>query len=279
MPALKKLVRILLVLAALYVVAVLIGCAIYKRALFPSPASPPPIPPGVGQPITAKASDGVTANGLFFPPKDPSAPVVVFFHGNGETVSYDLWRADVFQAMGYGTLLVEYRGYGTAKGNAAPSENGLYADAEAELDAIEQVHGVQPSRIVLWGFSLGTGVASEMAARGHGCALVLEAPFTSILDMADRYTPFFPNKSIVTDRFDTLSNASAIVQPTLVVHGDKDEVVPFQMGQKVARALPHATFIGVHEGHHTNLLDIDGPEISKAAEALISSACRAPGPR
>jgi hypothetical protein len=133
--------------------------------------------------------------------------------------------------------------------------------------------------VALWGFSLGSGVASEMAARGHGCALVLEAPFTSILDMADRYAPFFPNKSIVSDRFDTLSKTSAIVQPTLVLHGDEDEVVPFAMGEKVSRALPHATFIGVHAGHHMNLLDIDGPEISKAVETLVSSACRVPGPR
>ncbi|HEX7665775.1 MAG TPA: hypothetical protein VF407_14715, partial [Polyangiaceae bacterium] len=135
---LKKIARTLLVLVGLYVVGLVVATALYPRLLFPSPVNPPPIPPGVGTPITATAADGVIANGLFFPPKDPNAPVVAFFHGNGETVSYDLWRADVLQAMGYGALLVEYRGYGTAKANASPSEQGLYADADAELGVLEK---------------------------------------------------------------------------------------------------------------------------------------------
>ncbi|MGH7283059.1 MAG: alpha/beta hydrolase [Polyangiaceae bacterium] len=275
----KKILRFVLGAALLYAVSVGVAFLVYPRVLFPAPASPPPIPLGVGEPLSARAKDGVTANALYFAPRDPNAPVVVFFHGNGETVSYDLWRAQNIEELGFGAMLAEYRGYGTASANGSPSEAGLYADAEAELEALVRDKHVEKKRIALWGFSLGTGVASEMASRGWGCAVILEAPFTSILDEAEHFTPFFPNSWIVKDRFDTLSKAPKITQPALVVQGTADKTVPFAFGERVAHALPHAEFIAVKGGHHTDLLDEDLDPIVQAAKRIVSSACRDPDPK
>ncbi|MEO7109821.1 MAG: alpha/beta hydrolase [Polyangiaceae bacterium] len=261
-----------------YVVLTLIGCSIYRHVLFPAPASPPPLPEGYGELISTKTSDGVTAQGLYFPPQDPDAPFVIYFHGNGETIAYELDRSEDLQSLGFGVLLAEYRGYGTARASGPPTEAGLYADAEALIAAVE-ARGTKKDHIALWGFSLGTGVASEMAYRGHGCALILEAPYTSIVDMGNRYAPFLPVTWIVKDKFDTLSKASKIGIPAIVVHGDDDPVVPFRMGEAVARALPHARFIGVHGGRHVDLIDVDKEEIYTAVSDLLNSACRGPVPK
>ena len=278
MPRARTIVRLLVIAIAGYAAVVLVGCGAYRRVLFPAPHNVPPIPPGYGELLSTKTSDGVTAQGLYFPPPDDDAPVVIFFHGNGETITYNLDRSEDLRSLGFGVLLAEYRGYGTTSGSGSPSEAGLYADAEAEILAVE-ARGIKKERIAIWGFSLGTGVASEMAARGHACALVLEAPFTSIVDMGWHYAPFLPVSLIVTDKFDTLSKAPKISVPAIVLHGDADQVVPFRMGELVARTLPHARFIGVHGGKHTDLLELDKDEIYGAAADTFNSACRAPVPK
>jgi alpha-beta hydrolase superfamily lysophospholipase len=215
---------------------------------------------------------------LYFPPPEPDAPVVIFFHGNGETISYELDRSEDLRSLGFGVLLAEYRGYGTSTSSGSPNEAGLYADAEALIGGV-LARGIKKDHIAIWGFSLGTGVAAEMALRGHACALVLEAPFTSIEDMGNHYAPFLPVSIIVTDKFDTLSKAPKISAPAIVAHGDADQVVPFRMGGIVARALPHARFIGVHGGRHTDLLELDKEEIYRAAADMFNSACRGPDPK
>ncbi|MEO8876691.1 MAG: hypothetical protein ABI461_13955, partial [Polyangiaceae bacterium] len=105
LPRWKKLARPLLFAVLLYVALVLVGCTAYRRLLFPAPGHPPPIPPGYGELISTKTSDGVSAQGLYFPPPTAGAPFIVFFHGNGETVSYNLWRSEDFRSLGFGVLL------------------------------------------------------------------------------------------------------------------------------------------------------------------------------
>jgi pimeloyl-ACP methyl ester carboxylesterase len=92
-----------------------------------------------------------------------------------------------------------------------------------------------------------------MAKRERGARLVLVAPFTSTVDMASRVIPFMPVSMVMIDRFDTLSKAPSIAAPALVVHGDIDDVIPFEQGEKVSKALPHGTFLKVPEGRHDNL--------------------------
>src|SRR5439155_9127493 len=103
------------------------------------------------------------------------------------------------------------------------------------------------------GQALGSGVAVEMARRKRGTRLVLVAPFTSTIDLAKRVVPFLPLRLVMVDRFDTIEKASAIDMPALVVHGDIDDAIPFEQGERVSRALPHATLLKIEEGRHDNL--------------------------
>jgi hypothetical protein len=152
-------------------------------------------------------------------------------------------------------LLVEYRGYGGSRG-AEPTEEGLYLDAEAALDMLNE-RGVDRSRIVLWGTSLGTGVAAEMARRGRGSRLVLVSPFTSIPDLVSHAAPFLPAQALVEDHFDTSEKSSAIRIPTLIIHGDADEIVPFTMGERLSHEIPGARLLRVKGGHHGDLFTRD----------------------
>lgn len=213
------------------------------------------------------ASDGVVVHAIELP-APAGARTVVHFHNNRETVEATAGFARALRARGLGVLLVEYRGYGASRG-AEPSEEGLYRDAEAALDMLA-ARGVGPNRIVLSGTSLGTGVAAEMAFRARGTRLVLVTPYTSIPDLVTEAAPGVPAAALLSDRFDTLSKAHGIHVPTLVIHGDADEIVPFAMGQRVAAAIAGAAFLRVPKGRHGDLFVRDGPRLFDAIAALGS---------
>jgi len=215
-------------------------------------------------PLTFSAADG-TAVHAFELPAAPSGRTIVYFHNNRETVDHTLNLATALRARGFGIMLVEYRGYGVSRG-AAPTEQGLYLDAEAALNVLHR-RGVGPSQIVLWGTSLGTGVAAEMARRGHGAMLVLVTPYTSIPDLVCDVVPLLPARILVADQFDTLSKSGDIHVPTVVIHGDADEIVPFWMGQKIAHAIRGARLVRVVGGHHGDLFAREG-------ERLLSEVAR-----
>jgi uncharacterized protein len=199
-------------------------------------------------------------------PGPPGARTVVVFHNNRETAEAceDLARA--LHARGLGVLLVEYRGYGASRGSQ-PSEQGLYRDAEAALDLL-RARGEGRDRIVLWGTSLGTGIAAEMARRGRGDRLVLVTPYTSIPELVSNVVPFFPARTIIADAFDTIAKAGDIRVPTLVIHGDADEIVPFSMGERVARAIRGARLVRVRGGHHGDLFARDAARLFDEVVAL-----------
>jgi fermentation-respiration switch protein FrsA (DUF1100 family) len=200
------------------------------------------------------ARDGVLVRSLELnvPPRQPGASVVVHFHNNRETAEQSLSVARELVGRGLGVVLVEYRGYGRSA-SSSPSEAGLYADADAVLDSLA-ARGVGADRVILWGSSLGSGVAAEMAARGRGARLVLVSPYTSIPELVSDVVPFLPAGLLVADHFDTLSKAGAITIPTTVVHGDADEVVPYRMGASVAGAIPGARLVRIPGGRHGDLL-------------------------
>jgi uncharacterized protein len=197
------------------------------------------------------ARDGMPVRALELPLYSATR-TIVHFHNNRETAEglLDLGRA--LRAHGFDVVLAEYRGYGASPGRG-PSEEGLYEDAEAILDLLA-TRGIHSDRIVLWGTSLGTGVAAEMARRGRGSRVVLVSPYTSIPDLVANVVPFLPAGILVPDHFDTLSKASCIRVPTLIVHGDADEIVPFRMGQELAQVIPLASLLRVTGGHHGDLL-------------------------
>jgi alpha-beta hydrolase superfamily lysophospholipase len=225
----------------------------YRIFLYPAPQDAGDLTaflPRSGSLKELRAKDGVPVHAVHIP-APPGAPTIVHFHGNGETIRNNIGLAAELARRGLGVLLVEYRGYGLSSGRT-PSEEGLYMDAEAALDALAS-DGVSPSRTVLWGTSLGSGVAAEMAARGRGAALILVTPFTSIRAVATRIAPLLPASLYMGDHYDTLSKASAIRVPTLIIHGDRDELVPYSMGQALSAAIPGALLITIEGGRHNDL--------------------------
>jgi pimeloyl-ACP methyl ester carboxylesterase len=240
------------VVAVAYVVLGLSARALYPRILYPAPQKDPHAP-GEGKLLTLRAKDGVAVHAIELA-LPANAPVLVYFHGNGVVMGDVLWMGREFVRRGLGVVLCEYRGYGLSSG-PAPDEAGFYLDAEAVLDDLA-ARDVGRDRIALFGESLGTGVAAEMAARGRASSLVLVTPYTSIPDMGDHVIsrmPILPVRLLMRERFATLEKAARITVPTLVLHGTEDEVVPYAMGQRIAATLPRARFITVPSGHHNDL--------------------------
>jgi hypothetical protein len=179
----------------------------------------------------------------------PGAPVIVFFYGNAGTLSDFADVGAGFHKQGFSIVLASYRGYDGNTGS--PSEAGLMDDARAILGALPKDHGP----VVLWGQSLGSGVAARMASEGRSDLLILESPYTSIADVAGRRFPIYPIHWLMKDPFDTFSVLPKIKVPVLIMHGDRDGVVPFDMGETLTHALgTQATFVRLPGSGH----DIDG---------------------
>ncbi|HYO57243.1 alpha/beta hydrolase [Archangium sp.] len=219
-----------------------------------------PVPPGAREPELPGATllripgpEGSTVYALHVPAPD-GAPTVVHFHGNGEQLADEAWLAQRFQEAGLGFYAVEYPGYGLAAGQG-PSEAGIYAAAEVALEHLHQKLGVPRERTVLQGQSLGSGVAVEMAKRGHGTRLVLITPYTSIVDLGARIFPWLPASLLVRDPFDSAAKAPGLELPVLIVHGTRDEVIPVDMGQRLGTLFPSATVRLLEGRSHNDVLD------------------------
>jgi uncharacterized protein len=248
----RMLLSILAFAVVLYLAFVIAISLTFRSLLYPAPVDLGGQLAPQAELRTLRAKDGKDVHALFF--ANPSATrTLVHFHGNGETIQAMGGIASDLVAKGYAVVLVEYRGYGPSRSSGPPNEQGLYLDAEAVLDALS-AEGVGKDHIVLWGTSLGTGIATEMAARGRGRALILVTPFTSITAIVDRVAPgLLPARLIARDHYDSLSKAKDIKVPTLVVHGDADELVPWDMGRDLAAAIAGAKLVTVPGAHHGDI--------------------------
>ena len=184
--------------------------------------------------VTLSTEDGLSLLSWYLPGR-PGRPIIVYLHGNGGHIGYRAERLLRLAREGYGVLMAEYRGYGGNPGT--PSEAGFYADGRAALGFLER-KGVAPNRLVLYGESLGSGVAVELAAQHQIAALILEAPPTSVAEVAQCHFPFVPAARLVTDRFDSLSRIAKVRAPILVLHGERDRVVPVRFGRALFDAAP-----------------------------------------
>jgi pimeloyl-ACP methyl ester carboxylesterase len=181
-----------------------------------------------------------------------TGPVVVHFHGNGEQIGGLGWLAEALAERQVSFAAVEYPGYPGAPGT--PSEVSIVAAAEKALEHLTGPMGIARERIVLSGQSLGTGVAVRLAANGWGTKLVLLSPYTSMPDIAVRGVfRVFPVRLLMRDRFESGALARRIDRPVLVLHGDRDEVVPFDLGQALSARFPHARFVEVRGAGHNDL--------------------------
>ncbi|NNG05006.1 MAG: alpha/beta hydrolase [Inquilinus sp.] len=226
----------------------------FQRSLLYFPAGPAAdaerATGGLMRTVSYTAADGQALGGWFHPPAG-DLPTLVYFHGNAGHHGDRAFAILPYAGRGYGVLLAGYRGYGGNPGR--PSEQGLYADGRAALDWLAG-QGIAADKVVLYGESLGTGVAVQMATEVPVAGLVLQSPFTSAVDVGQNAYWFLPVRLLMWDRYDSLAKIGQVAAPLLVLHGESDGVIPSRFGRRLFEAAPEpkaAHFIP--GGGHNNL--------------------------
>jgi len=216
----------------------LAGLYLFQRQLLYHPARSTPDLAQSGvpdmRPVRLKTADGLDLLAWYKPPM-PGRRVLLFFHGNAGHIGHRGWKARPFLDAGYGVLLLSWRGFGGNDGS--PSEAGLLNDARAAL-AFAASQGVAHRQVALYGESLGSGLAVQLAAEAAGTgqpvgAVVLEAPYTSIAEVAQHHYFYVPARYMVSDKFDSTTRIAAIGAPLLIVHGERDRTVPVRFGREL----------------------------------------------
>ncbi|HUF10925.1 MAG TPA: alpha/beta hydrolase [Rhodothermales bacterium] len=249
------------VLAAAYLVIVIVLWGTQERTALPGPLRPLPEPRSLGfadgQRVTVIAYDRTELHGWYLPPENGAgkqAPGLLWFYGNMETVGV---LADVFEFLkppGMGLLALDYRGYGENAGRA--SEVDLERDGEAALEFLQSRPEIDPSQVAVYGRSIGSTVAMHLASKHGVSAVILDSPMTTARDVATEHYWFFP-RFLVTLDFDNLGRAAEIDAPLLVLHGDADRIIPTWMGQAVANAAPNGTFVPLAGAGHNTTYNVD----------------------
>jgi len=221
------------------------------------------------QEIVLVTSDGEKVIAWYVPPKD-AKPLVIYLHGNAEILPWKVDRHREIVADGTGLLALSYRGYAGSTGS--PTEDGLHRDADAAYAlAVAQV---PPERIVVWGHSLGTGVAVRLAAERRIGKLVLEAPYTSAVDIAARAYPFAPVRLMMKDQFRSDLRIADVTAPVLVLHGGRDDVIPIAFGERLYGMIrAPKRFVRFAEGGH---IDLDAYGALAAVRAFMADTALEP---
>lgn len=200
-------------------------------------------------------SDNLRLNAFWLPPP-PGAPTVLYFHGNGGNLSGMQPSLTYFHRAGLGALIVDYRGYGLSQGH--PSEQGLFKDARAAYQECLR-RGVEAGRLIIHGQSLGGAVAVQLASEQPCAGLVLESTFTSAKDMARRLYGKVASMALRT-RYSSLVTVTKIKCPLLVIHGDRDEMIPDSMGRALYAAAPEPKKLWIVPGAGHNNLRVSAGE-------------------
>jgi fermentation-respiration switch protein FrsA (DUF1100 family) len=201
-------------------------------------------------------SDRVRLHGWYFAPASkPAAATVIYFHGNGGNISNVGWIGKSLVARGFSVLLFDYRGYGRSEGEVE-GETELYRDGDAAYNYVVNGRGTSPEKVVLYGQSLGTAVAADVAARKHCSAVILESGLSSASDMTAEVLPWMPHSLYILakNRFESARKLSRLDVPVLITHGEPDPIIPTGQGRKLYAAAhePKRLLIFPGAGHNVN---------------------------
>jgi uncharacterized protein len=237
----------LVVCAGYFIIVALLY--LFQRHLIYFPMSGTPTPEESGVPemgvVALKTDDGLNLKAWYRPPLQPSLPTIVHFHGNAGHIGHRGIIVKPFLDLGFGVLLVTYRGYSGNPGS--PSEKGLYLDGKAAIEFLIR-DGIPMQKIVLYGDSIGTAVAIELATKYPVCALVLQAPFTSLADVGEFHYPYFPIRLLLKHKFENLKKAGNVQAPVLIIHGLSDDIIPAKFGRRLFDALHEPKKIELIQG-------------------------------
>lgn len=227
--------EIALAVAVIYALIVLAGYLVQRKLMyFPFPERVAPAAAGLAdvEERIIETPDGERVV-TWFGRARPGQPTILYFHGNGGNLALRADRIRRYLDRGQGMLMMSYRGYSGSTGT--PTEAANVSDARLAYDLLI-AEGIAPEDIVAYGESLGTGVAARIAAERTVGGLILDSPFTSAVDVGARHYPFLPVGLLMQDRYEVLPYVAKIRAPLLVVHGERDQIVPFDMGKQVYAA-------------------------------------------
>jgi fermentation-respiration switch protein FrsA (DUF1100 family) len=216
--------------------------------------------------VTIATEDGERLS-AWWVPAETARGTVLIFHGNAGNISHRLDYLVMFHRLRYSSLIIDYRGYGTSTGS--PSEAGTYRDAEAAWRWLTDTRKVAPRDIVLFGESLGGGVASWLAARVSPRALVLASSFTSVPDLGAQVYPFLPVRWMSRFSYDSIAALRAVKAPVLVAHSRDDDIVPFSHGRRLFEAASEPkSFLEMRGGHNDGFIFVRREWVAELAAFL-----------
>jgi fermentation-respiration switch protein FrsA (DUF1100 family) len=208
-------------------------------------------------------------------------PLVLFFSGNGGHRAYRIPEASVLNHAGADVFLFDYRGYGDNAGE--PSEQSLAADASFVWRYATDERRVSPDRIILYGESLGGAVAARLAAEtcsagAPPAGLIVRSSFSSLADVAQHHYPLLPVKLLLEEHYASVEQISHVTCPILILHGQNDTIVPYQLGSKLFEAAPHRSdagvpkrFVDLPHSDHNDVLDADRKNLDDAVTEFITT--------
>jgi uncharacterized protein len=228
----KKILKILLVLFFVYLI-LLVFLYFYQRSLLYHPNENN----YSGDNLTVKVekvkvqtSDNLKLNGWFHKKNLSDYKTIIYFHGNAGTLDNRIHKLNHFKDIDVNFLIIAWRGFSGNEGK--PTEDGLYIDGKSAVNwVLEQ--GIKEENIVLYGESLGTGITLEIAQNKNFAGVILETPFTSMVDAAKNFYPYIPVNLLLKDRYENEKKVRSINIPIMIMHGEKDTIVPFSMGKKI----------------------------------------------
>ena len=206
----------------------------------------------------------------WIPAAESNAPTVLYLHGSSRNISYQLESTLRYHELGYNLLVVDYRGYGTSTGGK-PSEDKVYEDAEAAWQYLLKQRGKKPRQVVIFGLSLGSAIAIDLAVRHPEAAgLIIESSFTSMRAMGEMKYEYLPVGLLLNQRFESLQKIQQLKIPVLLIHGNRDQKIPYEMSQRLyAAAHQPKTLVIIEGGEHSNSRAIGWVEYRDAVKAFV----------
>ena len=234
-----------------------------------------PVPTGAEE-VWFSAADGTRLHGWLFRSKAPPQTAwIIYFHGNGGNISNIDWVGERLAGRGFDVLLFDYRGYGKSEGEVG-SESGLYADGDAVLAFVVN-KGARPEQVVLYGQSLGTTVAVDIASRHAVGAVVLESGLSSASSVGRTALPWLPAwlHFLATNRFESARKLAQVKAPVLVTHGDPDPVIPAEEARILFAAANEPKELLLFPGAGHNVFGSQGDEYLNQLERFIRKSLKA----
>lgn len=210
----------------------------------------------------------------WFVPSGKERGVLLFCHGNAGNISHRLDSIRIFHDLGLSVLIFDYRGYGRSEGS--PTEKGTYLDAEAAWLYLINVRKVRPEKVILFGRSLGAGVAAELALRHRAAGLIMESAFMSVPSLGSKFFPYLPVRLISRFHYSNIDKVNRTEIPKLIIHSPQDEIIPFEHGVALfEKAAAPKEFLRIAGGHNEGFM-LSGRTYIDGLDRFIASSVASP---